>query len=485
MELKYQGTNIGEEKIKKYKRISLMNLIMFLLITIIYIILAFNTKELMAVIVFSVIFICIAFLIRFIRDRQLSIFMQETLTQEICIDGFIELNAYFAKKFAKNIKKPKFNKAYNYSLLNMLDGYLRIGDFNKVNNIIEKLEKSNLDNISKTVLLKAITTISYYKKNKEEFNDNYTKFKESLELLSKRQRKILEKSLDIQKYLLDNNLSEANKLCDQLLNSKVLLNRVVASYYKGQILEKNNNEDYKKYYKFVVENGNNLLIAKEISKKINMQLVIKYNGKKHIAFKILTVILFLVILFTTIFLGDFYIEDSRVKKWDSGILAINNIEIKLPCKIEELEQKLNVKIDRKQIDELGYYNLYLNKNVIDIGKNKIVKNDKCIKLKINGDRVEGLSVDISNNWKDELDTELGNMVIFPENVTVNSTIESIKETYKTGIINPAMREWHEDIENYNTNEIKKSYGINYSGNQFNMDIKSINNRVISISYYCE
>ena len=32
MELKYQGTNIGEEKIKKYKRISLMNLIMFLLI---------------------------------------------------------------------------------------------------------------------------------------------------------------------------------------------------------------------------------------------------------------------------------------------------------------------------------------------------------------------------------------------------------------------------------------------------------------------
>ena len=135
---------------------------------------------------------------------------------------------------------------------------------------------------------------------------------------------------------------------------------------------------------------------------------------------------------------------------DIGIVSINNIEIRLPCSIEELENTLDAQIDSSLIDELGYYDLYLDGQYFTVGDSTFVAGDKCITLKINGNEVEGIEINIANLWNDELNTELGDMVIFPGNITANSTIDDIKETYKTGIINPAMREWHEDIDNNTT-----------------------------------
>ena len=95
--------------------------------------------------------------------------------------------------------------------------------------------------------------------------------------------------------------------------------------------------------------------------------------------------------------------------------------------------------------------------------------------------VEKGKVDISNLWNDELDTELGNIVTFPGNITTNSTIDEIKETYKTGIINPSMREWSEEI-GYGE-EAYESSGISYSGDRYDISIECKEERVTSIFYY--
>ena len=100
-------------------------------------------------IVFSIIYILIILLLRFIKDGHLNRFMQEILTQEICLEGFIKLNVYRAKRAEKKLKNHRYSKIYNYSLLNILDGYVRMGNFEQANSIIGFLEKRELDNLSK------------------------------------------------------------------------------------------------------------------------------------------------------------------------------------------------------------------------------------------------------------------------------------------------------------------------------------------------
>ena len=111
----------------------------------------------------------------------------------------------------------------------------------------------------------------------------------------------------------------------------------------------------------------------------------------------------------------------------------------------------------------------------------MISSDKCITLYIKGNEVVGLKVDISNLWNDELDTELGNIVTFPGNITTNSTIDEIKKTYKTGIINPSMREWSEEIR-YGDDAYESS-GISYSGDKYFISIDCKDEKVTSIFYY--
>lgn len=482
MDLKYIESDIGKKKLKSIKRINFIYLISFILITIIYIFLMLDIKsgKIAPIIVFSLIYIGAALLLRIIRGRHVNRFIQETLSQEICLDGFINLNIYKAKKIEKRIKNRNFSKIYNYALINIIDAYLRKGDFDQANNVIEFLEKRELDDLAKIFLIKNKAAIAYYANNIEAFNGQYEEIKETSNSVPEKIKSQILASLDLQKYMLENNISEANKICDKLLNNKMLLNKVTASYYKGVILEKENNEEYKKYYKFVVDNGNDLYIAKIASEKIDMKGEIKYRRKKHIGFKILTIILFMILLFSTLFICDFYIEDAKVKKWDTGIVYIDNQEIKLPCTIEELERDLNVTIDRSRIDD-GFCKLYLDEEYFNIGDTTLVSSDKYITLYIKGNEVVGIRVDISNLWNDELNTELGNIVTFPGNITANSTIDEIKETYKTGIINPSMRTWSEKIR-YG-NDAYESSGISYSGDRYDISIDCEKGSVTSIFYY--
>lgn len=483
MELKFIESEIGKKKIKQIKRIDLVYSIIIALMTIILVLLLLDTKKIVGAIVFIIIFIVICEIIKIIKNIQVNKLMLETLAKEICIDGFINLHIYNAKKVEKKINKPKFNKIYNYSLLNVIDGYLRKGDVKKANEIIKTLESKEIDNTIKAFLIKYKATIAYNANNIKEFNEQYNKFEEISNSLQDKIKSQIIFSLNLQKYVVENNKEKVSKICDNLLNDKLLLNKIVGSYYKGVLLEKENDEEYKKYYKFVVENGNDLNIAKIAGEKLGITSQIKYRLKRHIFSGIITGLILLILVSFTVFISTFYYEMSKIK-WDTGEVYINEKRINLPCTIAEFEDIFNTKIDTTQIDTYGFYKLYLNENYFNVGETTFLSG-KYIQLHIEDNVVKGVYIDISNSWNDELDEELGAMVVFPQKITANSTIAEIQEAYKTGIINPAMRSWKEDIVDSKTMDVIESGGLNYSGDKFDISIKYADGKVESIFYYCE
>ena len=71
--------------------------------------------------------------------------------------------------------------------------------------------------------------------------------------------------------MLDNNIDEVNKLCDELNKSNLLSDKVLSAYFKAQILEKNKKEGWQEYYKYVADNGNTLAIAKKAREKLGIK----------------------------------------------------------------------------------------------------------------------------------------------------------------------------------------------------------------------
>ena len=103
MELKFIESEIGKKKIKQIKRIDLVYSIIIALMTIILVLFLLDTKKIVGAIVFIIIFIVICEIIKIIKNKQVNKLMLETLAKEICIDGFINLHIYNAKKVEKKM----------------------------------------------------------------------------------------------------------------------------------------------------------------------------------------------------------------------------------------------------------------------------------------------------------------------------------------------------------------------------------------------
>ena len=131
--------------------------------------------------------------------------------------------------------------------------------------------------------------------------------------------------------------------------------------------------------------------------------------------------------------------------------------------------------------ENKFLEVYLDSEETDFDTDWVIKTGKKINLYVEDGYITGINVNISNVWNRDLDEELGEMVIFPENITANSAIQEIQESYKTGIINYFMREWDEIIPA--RDETLYSYGMNYSGEKYNLTVDTLNGKVQSIFYY--
>ena len=279
-----------------------------------------------------------------------------------------------------------------------------------------------------------------------------------------------------------NNIDEVNKLCDELNKSKRLSDKVSSAYVRAQILEKNAIEGWKDYYKYVADNGNTLAIAKKAREKLGIKdfEIKNIKFKKYIGYKIFITLFSFLLVATCSFYIDYTYEKSKIS-WDTGEVAILNNKITLPCKISDFEKQLGIKIDTSKISSLGHYELRLIEDSTQINSNIRIDEYKKIDLMINNGYITGIDIDISNSWNKQLDRELGKMVMFPKEITANDTLEKIKNTYKTGLLNVFARDWDETIESYDGDIY--SYGISYKGNHYGINIKAINGEVKSIFYY--
>jgi len=204
MDLKYIESDVGNKKLKKFRRIELMYLITAILISIIYLILCLDAK-LGGIVFFTILYIVVETIVKLIKRKHTTRIITETLSQEICLDGFINLHIYNAKKAQKRPKSLRFYKAYNYSLLNLIDGYSRKGNFEQANTIINFLEKRELDNTAKAFLIRYKALIAFNNSDIQEFNTQYKVFTELSNTIVEKIKNQILVSLDLQKYILENN----------------------------------------------------------------------------------------------------------------------------------------------------------------------------------------------------------------------------------------------------------------------------------------
>ncbi len=267
MELQYIESNEGRKKLKKVKQIDLCYLLFGTLIPIVSasVYLSFDNTTFIGIILFIIINSIFLYTVLYIRKIHMKKFIEETLTQEICLDGYINLHIYNIKKFRNN---PNSQKMCNYSLLNIIDAYVRKGDFENSNSLIRILETREIDHTIRAYLIQYKVAMASVLNDIEEFNIQSAEFEKVSDLIPEAIKNQIALSIELHKCIIENNVDRVNTICDELDKKKALLNKIMASYYRGVILEKNNNDDYIKYYKFVEENGKDLYVAKVAAQKL-------------------------------------------------------------------------------------------------------------------------------------------------------------------------------------------------------------------------
>lgn len=502
MELRYIESDIGRKKVRKAKRTYRTFLISVVLITATYVFMALDANNFRGLIALSVIYVATAMVARLIAGKHMTRVMSDTLAKEICMDGVINLHIYNAKRAEKRLKNPRAHKSYHYSLLNLVDAYTRKGDFEQANALIAVLEKEQPNCIQRALLIKCKALMAFHAGDRDDLNAQLEIFQKLESILPRKIRDSVMSSLMLQKYVLENNREMADGICDRLIQDKLPMNKVVGHYYKGLLQEQNGEKTCEQHYKYVVEHGNDLHIAKLAALKLGIPQRIQYKTKKYIGFRIFVTLFLAILTVFAAFTAAFYAENAKPKKWDTGIVHLLNRKVELPCTVPEFEKAVGMKLGSDARTTNGFYDVFLHygdiEYVLQVGENSrghmTLTRGMNIRLLIEDGMITGIEVDLStpSPWGEEQDIQFGKIVEFPEGITVYSNIQDIHKTYRTGWINPAMRDWQEEIETYQsveetennmTEEKIYSYGCTYSGDKYNIEVHCENGVVESIFYY--
>ena len=140
-----------------------------------------------------------------------------------------------------------------------------------------------------------------------------------------------------------------------------------------------------------------------------------------------------------------YMKEKPNIKWNTGEVSIFEQKMILPIGVKEFEEKNQIEI--KEIDENNF-------------------------LYIKDEQIKGLKIDLNSISQSDIDK-----IKFPSNVSLNNSIEEVKETYKTGNVNIFMKKYNEKaIESENIHIDR------YIGQKYNIEIRSIGNKIQSILY---
>lgn len=165
------------------------------------------------------------------------------------------------------------------------------------------------------------------------------------------------------------------------------------------------------------------------------------------------------------------IEEKQDKPWKSGQVEILGKNIQLPMDVEEFEKTLNTKI----ID--GEYSEKIKDVKIKLDYNSVLTFD----VYVENDKVTGIMLDAYRTGETERDTDL--KVVFPGNVTIASSIDKVKELYKTKPFNSSYVYWDEEIGDGVYTKKFISAGHQYQNDDWSIQIKTTDDEITGIDYY--
>ena len=448
-QIDYEENKIAKKILRRYKFEKWIYYTIFLLITITCILWAINihgTSNLLLCLVIYIIFSSF-FATRYRQHSEKLI--KEALNTSICPEGFLNINIYNAKKMLLN------KSAYNYTLNKIATGYIQLREFEKTKGIIKDVEKIKNNIIIKGEIIKNKIDIAFFTENKKEFKEQCEKMRNIIKFLPKKSRKEITFNMTIKEAIIDKDVKKVNELSQQLEKRKNLLDKIMVQYYKGVVLEKNN-KNCENEYKFVAEKGNNLYIAKQAREKLKIEPKDNpYKKKRHVIYKAINIISILIILLYMMSVLIYMKEKPNIK-WNTGEVSIFEQKMILPIGVKEFEEKNQIEI--KEIDENNFAEVKLG--------------ESTILLYIKDEQIKGLKIDLDNISQSDIDK-----IKFPSNVSLNNSIEEVKETYKTGNVNIFMKKYNEKaIESENIHIDR------YIGQRYNIEIRGIGDKIQSILY---
>lgn len=447
--IQYSENAIAKKILRKYKIERWIYYTIFLLLTIIYLLWIVNVPNINNLILYSVIYMIFSIALGGRYASYAKKRLEEAIKINICPEGYFNINLYNAKKLIIS------NKFYNYTLNNIAKAYIQLGKFEEAKEIVNYVDKRKNNILTKVKIMENKMDIAFFTNNIKEFKEQSEKINNILKFIPKKEKKEILLNISLKKAVIAKDIEEVKELSERLEKKKNNFDKVISSYYRGVVLEKDN-KSREREYKFVAENGNNTYVAKIAREKVNIEnKEITYKSKKHIIYNTFNAIIILISLIFSIFLGVYTIERKNIT-WETGEVTINNSNIKIPCKVEEFEEKYQTKIG-----EINEYNLA----EVKLGEN-------IVTLYIEEGQIKGLKVETNN-----IDEEL---IKFPRDITLKNKLEEIKNTYRTGKFDIFKKVFEEKIS-----ENENIYVVRYIGGKYNIEIRCINNEVQSIAYVCK
>ncbi len=198
-------------------------------------------------------------------------------------------------------------------------------------------------------------------------------------------------------------------------------------------------------------------------KNKNVKKEKKFDKKKSLMYTVFGVIGAFVVLFGALYLTEYF----QRMVWHNGKVIIGENIITLPCSIEEFERTLNPEI-------------VFDKDVEHIRNVKV--GSVKFSIEVTDDMVTGIIV--GANKDDETDNtgmndrDIADDIVFPGNISVNSSLGDIKRTYSSAPLNVFKGNCPVNLPGGEVHTCDS-----YKSLKWKVEVYSVDSVITSISYY--
>lgn len=175
----------------------------------------------------------------------------------------------------------------------------------------------------------------------------------------------------------------------------------------------------------------------------------------------------------------FFIKEKQDRPWKSGQVKILGKNIQLPCEVEVFESTLNAKIIDSEFSDV------IKNVIIQINYKSTLKFD----VYVENDLVTGIMIDAKESdsgdyyylTEDANDRNIATNIVFPGNVTVDTSIDKIKGLYSTKPFNSGYTYWDEKIGS--KSPYKMSAGHKYQNKEWSIEFHTLDGEITEIDYF--